>query len=480
MTGLAQHPITNTVDIEKENQIERWHKFLADFPKCGLVIATKGLANTNLMEQIFQGTTAVGVGRCFSPAMARGTSYLYNNVAGLSINDDNEEFGDDDQEVEDYDRTREGSGDNVNIDSDYVGIDVNASSAAQSVSPPKTVRKQVKGGTSTKRKSEGIIDNYDEKRRKASIDTVIELLEKSLANKPTDRFSKVVHTLNRMGVYGSRGQEYYVRAVKYFETEEYANMFLALEGDEHRIGDENIRHACMILALQELRDLVEDNLDSTTIPPTRQPRRERGESGAEFIHSLLTETPTECQIQLRLDRNMFIQLVNLMIEKDLLHDAKYVKVPEQYYNEVLKALVILSFDIIRPHHDLSVVPPEVANGTRYWSYFKDAIGALDELLSMPLIYTFINVGWEGSVHDTTVWKDNLGDPNYNFPHPPPGAADSTMYAQWRKDSMDIVRHHITLRIWRTNRSESGNEGDNNHDQSNNEDDENANHMEVDG
>ena len=166
------------------------------------------------------------------------------------------------------------------------------------------------------------------------------------------------------------------------------------------MGDENIRHACMILALQELCDSVEDNLDSTTIPPTRQPRRERGESGAEFIHRLLTETSMECQIQLRLDRNMFVQLVYLMIERDLLHDDKYVKVAEQigiclyilakglsyrdasdkfkhsistickYFNQVLEALVILSFDIIRPHRDLSEVPPEVANNTKYWPYFK--------------------------------------------------------------------------------------------------------------
>uniref|UniRef100_A0A803N0H3 DDE Tnp4 domain-containing protein n=1 Tax=Chenopodium quinoa TaxID=63459 RepID=A0A803N0H3_CHEQI len=397
-------------------------------------------------------------------------------------------FGDDDQDREDDDGTREGSGDNENIDSDYVGIDVNASSAAQSVSPPKTMRKQVKGGTSSKRKSE-------------------------------------VQTLSRMEVVVSRGQEYYVRAVKYFEKEEYANMFLALEGDEQRMGDENIRHACMILALQELHDSAEDNLDSITIPSTRQPRRERGESGAEFIHRLLTETPTECQIQLRLDRNMFIQLVNLMIERDIILDAKYVKVAEQvgiclyilgkglsyrdasdkfkhsistlckYHNEVLKAMVNLSFDIIRPHRDLFEVPPEVANGTRYWPYFKDAIGALDGTLidaivsdtdgvpfrdrhgkkswnvlaccSFDRIYTFNNVGWEGSVHDTMVWKDSLGNPQFNFPHPPP-------------DSMEIVRHDIALRIWRANRSESDNEGDKNQDQSNNEDDENANHMEVDG
>uniref|UniRef100_A0A803N0V2 DDE Tnp4 domain-containing protein n=1 Tax=Chenopodium quinoa TaxID=63459 RepID=A0A803N0V2_CHEQI len=246
-------------------------------------------------------TAVVGVGGCFSPTMARGASYLSNNVAGISINDDNEEFGDDNQDGEDDDGTREVSGDNENIDSDYVGIDVNASSAAQSVSPPKTMRKQVKGGTSSKRKSEAF----------------------------------------------------------YFYN---------------------------------------------------------------------------------------------------MQDCKY-------HNEVLKALVNLSFDIIRPHRDLSEVPPEVANGTRYWPFFKDAIGALDGTLidaivsdtngvpfrdrhgkkswnvlaycSFDRIYTFINVGWEGSVHDTTVWKDSLGNPKFNFPHPPPGKLQQSSMADDDYNDMDM-------------------------------------------
>uniref|UniRef100_A0A803LSC2 DUF8040 domain-containing protein n=1 Tax=Chenopodium quinoa TaxID=63459 RepID=A0A803LSC2_CHEQI len=228
------------------------------------------------------------------------------------------------------------------------------------------------------------------------------------------------------------------------------------------MGDENIRHPWMIIALQELRDSLEDNPTSSTIPSTRQPKRERGESGAQYIHRLLTETPTACQIQLRLDRTMFVRLVNLMIDRDLLYDGKYVKVVEQvgiclyilakglsyrdasdkfkhsistickYYNEVLEALVNLSFDIIRPHRDLSKVPPEVANSTRYWPYFKDAIGAFD-----------------GTLIDAIVIDTN--------------------------DSMAKVRHRMARRLWRANRSESDNE-----DQSDNEDDENEDHMEVDG
>lgn len=40
--------------------------------------------------------------------------------------------------------------------------------------------------------------------------------------------------------------------------------------------------------------------------------------------------------------------------------------------------------------------------------------------SFDMIFTYVNAGWEGSVHDTTVWKDSVGQDKYDFPHPPPG------------------------------------------------------------
>lgn len=40
--------------------------------------------------------------------------------------------------------------------------------------------------------------------------------------------------------------------------------------------------------------------------------------------------------------------------------------------------------------------------------------------SFDRIFTFINVGWEGSAHDVTVWKDSLTDSKFGFPHPPEG------------------------------------------------------------
>ncbi|XP_074313991.1 uncharacterized protein LOC141649195 [Silene latifolia] len=242
---------------------------------------------------------------------------------------------------------------------------------------------------------------------------------------------------------------------------------------------DNVRRASIIIALEELRrSLVPSDASIQRTSSSRRPRRERGESGAEYIHRLLNENATSCFEQLRLDRVMFLQLVDLMIERNLLVDGKYIKVDEQigiclyilakgssyrdvadrfkhsisticvYFKKVLDVLVILSHDIIRPHRDLLEVPPEVENYSLYWPYFKDAIGAIDGThieavisdrtgtpfrnrngrktlnmmgcCSFDRIFTFINVGWEGSAHDLTVWRDSLTASKYVFPHPPEG------------------------------------------------------------
>ncbi|KAL2899928.1 putative nuclease HARBI1 [Bienertia sinuspersici] len=244
--------------------------------------------------------------------------------------------------------------------------------------------------------------------------------------------------------------------------------------------DDNVRRASIIIALEEMRRSIEDPVINSPEPQTskRQPRREQGESGAEYIHRLLTENPMTCKEQLRLNRDMFVALANLMVERNLLSDGRYVKVYEQlgiclfilakgdsyrdasdrfkhspstichYFHKVLDALIALSCDIIRPHRDLTEMSPEVVNSSKYWPYFKDAVGALDgthieasvndakgvpfrnrkgtkswnvlAACSLDRMYTFLNVGWEGSAHDVTVWKDSLTQAKYGFPHPPEG------------------------------------------------------------
>ncbi|KAL6524739.1 hypothetical protein OROMI_030332 [Orobanche minor] len=42
------------------------------------------------------------------------------------------------------------------------------------------------------------------------------------------------------------------------------------------------------------------------------------------------------------------------------------------------------------------------------------------MCSLNMLVTHINVGYEGSAHDTTVWRRSLRDARMGFPHPPSG------------------------------------------------------------
>jgi hypothetical protein len=55
------------------------------------------------------------------------------------------------------------------------------------------------------------------------------------------------------------------------------------------------------------------------------------------------------------------------------------------------------------------VPYRGRKGTKTWNIMVSC--------SFDLLITFVNVGWEGSAHDTTVWSDSLTKPEYKFPHP---------------------------------------------------------------
>lgn len=46
--------------------------------------------------------------------------------------------------------------------------------------------------------------------------------------------------------------------------------------------------------------------------------------------------------------------------------------------------------------------------------------------SLNMLFTHINVGYEGSAHDTAVWRRSLGDAAMGFPHPPPGTKSLTL------------------------------------------------------
>ncbi|KAL9678279.1 hypothetical protein QQ045_016122 [Rhodiola kirilowii] len=51
-------------------------------------------------------------------------------------------------------------------------------------------------------------------------------------------------------------------------------------------------------------------------------------------------------------------------------------------------------------------------GTKTWNVLA--------CCSFDMIFTYVHVGWEGSVHDQTVWTDAITQSKYCFPHPPRG------------------------------------------------------------
>ncbi|KAL2900711.1 putative nuclease HARBI1 [Bienertia sinuspersici] len=117
-----------------------------------------------------------------------------------------------------------------------------------------------------------------------------------------------------------------------------------------------------------------------------------------------------------------------------------------YFKPMLKALVSHSREIIRPYQSLNEVPQEILNNELYGPFLRYAIGALDgthieaviddakgkpyrgrkgnktwnvmAACSFNMLFTFIHVGFEGSAHDSLVWRHFLGDAIMRFSHPP--------------------------------------------------------------
>ncbi|XP_021770451.1 uncharacterized protein LOC110734595 [Chenopodium quinoa] len=186
---------------------------------------------------------------------------------------------------------------------------------------------------------------------------------------------------------------------------------------------------------------------------------------------------------------MFVRLVQLMIEIFLLSDGRFVKVTEQvgiglfilargasqrqaadtfkqsistiskYFRRVLQALTRLSCDLIRPYQDLADTPPEdyvgALDGTHISAVVSDGDGQpfrgrkgtktwnVLASCSFNRLFTFVNVGYQGSAHDITVWRNCLTDPKFEFPHPPlvdSGYPNTLGYLSSIKDKQ--TRYHM--------------------------------------
>uniref|UniRef100_A0A803MRU9 Transposase n=1 Tax=Chenopodium quinoa TaxID=63459 RepID=A0A803MRU9_CHEQI len=137
-----------------------------------------------------------------------------------------------------------------------------------------------------------------------------------------------------------------------------------------------------------------------------------GETGSQWIHRMLTGHHNLCKEQLRLSREIFISLANFLRAQQLLTDGtvKHIHIEEQLGIDCVGAI------------DGTLIHAVVANvvGKAYIDRKGDKSWNVMAVCSHNMLFTHINVGYEGSAHDNTVWKQSLGDVRMGFPHPPLG------------------------------------------------------------
>ena len=118
------------------------------------------------------------------------------------------------------------------------------------------------------------------------------------------------------------------------------------------------------------------------------------------------------------------------------------------FDKVLKCLVKLAADIIKPVDAAFTTMHPRLRQRRFFPYFKDCIGAIDgthvpcvvpsnkfvqhlcrkgmttqnvlAVCDFDMRFTFVLAGWPGSVHDMRVFNDAMTTYNHVFPHPPTG------------------------------------------------------------
>ena len=174
---------------------------------------------------------------------------------------------------------------------------------------------------------------------------------------------------------------------------------------------------CTMDVADSTMDEVEDQAIDTVIGYTRErylqdrprftfkerlPRAVGGESGAQYVHRLLSgNRPDLCRKVLRLENDAFIHLVRLFMERGLLQEGRFLKAAEivamtlfrlargasyreiedrfqhspstisVYHKQVLNGLVQLSSDIVRPYQSQDEVPVEIFQRKGfYWPFFQ--------------------------------------------------------------------------------------------------------------
>ncbi|KAL3729019.1 hypothetical protein ACJRO7_033591, partial [Eucalyptus globulus] len=209
---------------------------------------------------------------------------------------------------------------------------------------------------------------------------------------------------------------------------------------------------------------------------TREPIRDSKLLGSEWIREIISGHSDRIYEAFRMERHVFLNLCDLMRVRGWLKDSRYIRIDKQigiflsllchgssnrnlcerfqhygetiskYFSKVLKAIIKLSKEIIKPP-SFDVIPEEILMDPSHKRYFKDCVGALDGthvnaiipvsqqvrfrgrrgtttqnvlcVCSFDMKFTCVYAGWEGSTNDCRVLSAALKTPQLQFPRPPP-------------------------------------------------------------
>jgi hypothetical protein len=132
---------------------------------------------------------------------------------------------------------------------------------------------------------------------------------------------------------------------------------------------------------------------------SKQPCRNSVLTGHDYVLEIMNGNPSRCYDQLRMDKSVFLSLCNVLREKELLKNSRYITVEEQvamflyvishnerhrvvgerfqhsiettshYFHVVLKAICRLGKEIITPP-SFDTIPLQIRSNPKYYPFFK--------------------------------------------------------------------------------------------------------------
>ena len=145
---------------------------------------------------------------------------------------------------------------------------------------------------------------------------------------------------------------------------------------------------------------------------TKQPCRNSALTGHDYVLEILNGNNSRCYEQLRMNKHVFLSLCNVLKEKELLENSRYITVEEQVamflyvishneqhrvvgeryqhstettshcFHKVLKAICRLSKELITPP-SFDTMPLQIRSNPKYYPFFK-------VLYSNYVFYTYSN------------------------------------------------------------------------------------------